>query len=431
MTTNYEYLRSVIDGLEETIAPPGKRRAKTNGAATLTEPLQDLGSQTTPWWRDPATIPRREFLFGRHYIRGCIGATIGAGGRAKTTLGSCEAVGMAIGRDLMTGTALASGPLRVWVLQGEEDQNELDRRFAATCQHYGVTEADLGGRLFVKSVCERPMRLAALVKTVPTLNQGVINEMKALIVANQIDVFMLDPFISFHAVNESANMDMDMVLKDALGSLAKATNSAGEIFHHPGKPKPGQETTVEDGRGASAIIWAVRSARVLNFMTPEEANKIGIAETDRRRHIRITNGKANMGPVGASTWIRIELEPLPNGDEIACGSLWTPPNPFDGVTAEDAKVAQRLSKGGAFRADVQSPQWFGWELAKHLKINVKHGAENAPKDMARIKEIIKTWVKNKVLEIDKREDDRRREKSFIVPGPVRMEGAYDDDDAVL
>ena len=116
---------------------------------------------------------------------------------------------------------------------------------------------------------------------------------------NRIDVFTIDPFISFHAVNENSNTDMDLVIKEGLGAVAGATNSAGEIFHHPGKPKPGQETTVDDGRGASAIIWAVRSARVLNFMTPEEARKIGIAEDVRRRYVRIANGKANMGPAGA------------------------------------------------------------------------------------------------------------------------------------
>src|SRR5262245_16988420 len=124
-----------------------------------------------PWWRDPATIPPRQFLFGQHYIRRHIGATIGAGGRAKTTLGTAEAIGMALGRDLMTKIALPSGPLRVWVLNAEEDQDELDRRFAAVCQLYKVSQADLGGRLFVQSIRKNPWRLATVVKSVPTLDQ--------------------------------------------------------------------------------------------------------------------------------------------------------------------------------------------------------------------------------------------------------------------
>jgi hypothetical protein len=85
-----------------------------------------------PWWRDPTTIPPRAFLYDRHYSRRNIGATIAAGGRAKTTLSVYEALSMALGRDLSNRLELASGPLRVWLLNGEEDQDELDRRIAAT-----------------------------------------------------------------------------------------------------------------------------------------------------------------------------------------------------------------------------------------------------------------------------------------------------------
>ena len=114
-----------------------------------------------PWWVDPATIPPRQFLYDRHYIRRAIGATIAAGGRGKTTLSVFEAVTMASGRDLVTGKPLPGGPLRVWLLNGEEDQDELDRRVAAVCQRYRVTQTDLGGRLFVQSVRTRQVSLPA------------------------------------------------------------------------------------------------------------------------------------------------------------------------------------------------------------------------------------------------------------------------------
>jgi hypothetical protein len=64
-----------------------------------------------PWSRDPATIPPREFLYGRHFIRKNIGATIGAGGRLKTSHGLFEAIEMAAGRNLTTGEQ--HDPLRV------------------------------------------------------------------------------------------------------------------------------------------------------------------------------------------------------------------------------------------------------------------------------------------------------------------------------
>jgi hypothetical protein len=384
-----------------------------------------------PWWRDPATIPPRAFLFGRHYQRRTVGATIGAGGRLKTTLAMCEGLGMGIGRDLLTGDQLAE-PLRVWDLNAEEDQDELDRRLAATCQHYSITKAMIAGRLFVQSVCDTPLRIATTINGVATLNRAVLDYLRTFILENKIDVFMLDPWISFHGVRESDNADMDLAIKEGLGAIAKATNSHCEIFHHPGKPKPGADvTTVEDSRGASAIIWAVRSARVLNFMTGPEATQLGILEADRRRYIRVANGKANMAPIGTANWLRIETENLVNGDEVACSSSWKPKNPFDGLTSRDVELARTLAQTGAYRNDVRSPEWFGFALAQHLKIPIKYKADNAPADLTRVKAIMKTWIKNNVLAIEIRIDENRREREYIVLGNYQDGSpnvSYDSDD---
>jgi AAA domain len=388
------------------------------------------------WWRDPATIPRRQFLYSKHYCRKTIGATIGAGGRLKTSNTLFEAIEMVVGRNLTTGEALPDGPLRVLILNGEEDQDELDRRIAAICQRYNISQADLGSRLFVKSVRDRPLRLATFARSVATLSRSALDALTRLIEQARADVFMLDPWVSFHAVNESSNPDMDLVIKEGLGAIASKTNSAGEILHHPGKPKPGQiDTTVEDARGASAIIWAVRSARVSNFMTPDEASKLGVIEEDRRRHIRFANGKANMGPVGKVEWVKIEVETLPNGDEVACASRWKPPNPFDGVNTAEMELARKLAQTGAYRADPRSSEWFGYALADLLHIPVAHGADNAPKDLARLKEIIRVWRKNKVLAVVSRPDESRHKRKFIVAGseakPSPDDALFLDDDIAL
>jgi hypothetical protein len=370
------------------------------------------------WWVDPEKIPPREFLYGKHYARGYVGASIGAGGRMKTSEGLFEAVEMACGFDLIDRKPLPTGPLRVADFNAEEEQDELDRRVAAICLRYNLTEKDLGGRLFVKSVRKRPLRFAALANGTPTLDQASLAALENFVTSKEIDVFMLDPWVSFHSLNESDNAHMDIVIKEGLGGIVERTRSAGEIFHHPGKPKPGQpDTVVEDARGASAIIWAVRSARVFNFMTPDAATKLGIAEDDRRRHIRVSNGKANMGPVGKAEWIKIEVENLPNGDEVAVSSPWKPADPFAGVSTADMHKCRELARTGEYRRDSRSPKWFGYVIAEVLKINVAHGAANDPKDLARVKQVLATWIKNKALKIDTRKDGGSREREFVVPGP--------------
>ena len=404
----------------------------------LAEGAKGDGAECEPWWCDPKTIPPREFLYSRHFIRKDISATIGAGGRGKTSNSHVEAVSMAVGRNLMTGQELPA-PLRVLILNGEETQDELDRRLAAVCQRHGISQADLSRRLFVRSVRAKPPRFATLVRGEAVLNQEALSALEAEIRANAIDIFILDPLISFHRVRENINEDMDLLIKEGFGGVASRTNSAGELLHHPGKPKPGAaENTVEDARGASAIIWAVRNARVFNFMTPDEAGKLGIPEDRRRRHIRISNGKANVGPLGKAEWITIQVEILPNGDEVACASRWSPPNPFDGISSTDMELARQLAQTGAYRADPRSPKWFGYALAEQLHIPITYRGDNDAKDIARLKSIIKTWLKNKALKIEIRKDDERKDREFIVAGsfasrtdPTGDNPHFADDDITL
>jgi AAA domain len=52
-------------------------------------------------WRDPSLIPRRQWLYGKHYIRKFVSATFAPGGLGKTSLVLVEAVAMASGRALL------------------------------------------------------------------------------------------------------------------------------------------------------------------------------------------------------------------------------------------------------------------------------------------------------------------------------------------
>jgi AAA domain len=416
-------------------SPQQPPRRNTLARNTDKQEKPKVRSAPISWWRDPATIPPRKSLYDGHYIRRAIGATVGAGGRAKTTRGGYEAVCMAAGFDIATKAELPEGKLRVWVCNGEEDQDELDRRISATCQHYGITQDDLGGRLFVQSVRDNPLRIATLVNNRPVIDQAVLKYMTDFITDNRIDVFMLDPLVSFHGVMENDNSHMDMVVKEGFGAIANSTNSAGEMFHHPGKAKPGQpDTSVEDGRGASAILWAVRSARVFNFMTPEEAAKLGMSEDDRKLHIRIANGKANMGPLGKAKWMKLLVEDLVNGDHVAVASPWSPPDPFKGLTTTDMELARTLAATGEYRADMRSPKWIGYALATHFSLSLSHKGHRDPKDLARVKAILEMWLKNKVLEIEERKDEDGKDRSFIIPGSFKPEpsttsaATYSDDE---
>ena len=371
------------------------------------------------WWRDPDAIPKREWLYtGKHYMRGDISATIAPGGLAKTTRGVQEAVDMA-----------ANYGLRVLLLNGEEDQDELDRRIAATCAYYGKTRDDLGCRLFAVSCRAKPPRFAITgERGVVQLNQGALDELEAFIKDNKIDAFMLDPLISFHRVAENLNEHMDLLLKEGLGGVASRTQSAGEVFHHVGKPKPGaQETTVDDARGASAIIAAVRSARVLNRMTAKEAAALGLVMNDdmRRRHIRIGNGKANKAPAGKAAWMRIDVQSLPSGDEIAVTRDWTPPASA-GLDPAIVAVARQLAQPGTYRADKRSPGWFGYALAPALGLTVVCGVSKSDEPESKQLDLtLRALYKMRAIANEERQDSHRETRQYVVAGPSTGEDSTD------
>jgi hypothetical protein len=389
---------------------------------------------------DPALIPRREWLYGRHYIRGAVSATIGAPGRLKSTTALTEMIGMTVGRNLMTGEQLPSGPLRAAYLNGEEVQDELDRRVAAICQHFELKPQDCGGRLWVRSTRDKPIRVAIRSPRGDAMVQGdVVTALTDWCDQRQIDVIGIDPLISFHTVRESDNGDMDLVCKEAFGAIA-GTRRAVDLVHHPRKLAPGESNaTVDDARGASAVLGAVRLARTFNFMTTAEAAQLGIVEDDRRRHVRIENGKSNPGPIGKAHWVKIETENLPNGDEVACSIRWSPPNPFDGVTVGDLRLVQKVVTTGEFRTDSRSPDWLGWWMAENLpRLNVKTRHSDKPRNKAeviRLSSILKTWKTNNALDTETRLDKTSQKREFFTVGttiepPQPARSADDDDDQI-
>ena len=106
---------------------------------------------------DPHTLPRRQFLYARHYIRGYLSVLVAPGGTGKTALMIAEAIDMTTGRNLLG----SPGPkLRVWYWNGEDPKDELERRFAAARLHYDINEIHIGDRLFVDSGLDTPLRIA-------------------------------------------------------------------------------------------------------------------------------------------------------------------------------------------------------------------------------------------------------------------------------
>ncbi len=203
---------------------------------------------------DPASIPRRQWLYGDHYIRGFVSATVAPGGLGKSSLTIAEALAMASGKPLLG--VKSRGQFRVWLWNGEDPRDELDRRISAAMQHYGLTPDDVGDRLLVDSGMEQEIVLARETRNGAIIVEPVAGALISALQRKKIDVFVADPFVSSHKVSENDNGAIDLVVK-RWAKIAFVTSSSIELVHHVRKTN-GEEVTVEDARGASALVNGTR-----------------------------------------------------------------------------------------------------------------------------------------------------------------------------
>lgn len=332
-------------------------------------------------WIETASIPPREWLYGRHYMRGMVSATAGIGGAGKSTLLNVELVSMAIGRDLLNdGEPLPTGPLYVWGHNGEDPYVELQRRIMAVCRHYGVTREDLGDRLKITSGRDSKMLLARELKgggslVMPTeTGDHVATEISK----RGIQVFVVDPFVTIHQVNENDNGMIDDVMT-ILRDLADKTNCAVEVAHHFRKLN-GDDPSVDSIRGASSIVGAARSARIVAGMTREEASKYSIEDEKRGYYSWLMNGKANMlPPTHRRQWMKMESVGLGNAkppfkaDEIGVITRWEPPETQTDLNGPEYRALRRAITEAnpltQLRASSGAEGWIGNLMAKALGLN--------------------------------------------------------------
>ncbi len=338
----------------------------------------------TPFiWRDPATLPPRPWLYGRHLLRGQVSVTVAPGGVGKSSLSIVEALAMTSGRELLGDWTAPN--LRVWVFNLEDPRDELDRRITAAMLHHAVEPEEVEGRLFVDSGRERPLCVAVQARIGVNIMRPVFDDLAAQIEARGIDVVIVDPFVSSHQVDENGNGAIDLVVKE-WARLATRCNCAIELVHHTRKTN-GAEASTEDARGASALLGAARSGRVLNKMSDEMKRDAGVTD-DPCTFFAVDRDKANLAPAGKRVWRRMASFALANGDMVGVAEAWEWPDTFEGVNVADLLRVQQAIDGWQLRySDQAGAEWVGCTVATTLGLN-------PTSDRRRIKRMIETWLKS-------------------------------------
>jgi hypothetical protein len=289
---------------------------------------------------DLATLPPREWLYGRHYQRRTVGGTVAPGGFGKTTLCMVEAIAMATCRNLLGEQP--EQQLRVWFHNGEDSRDELSRRLGAICLHFGIPQEELSGWFFMTSGNEIPLRVAKGYSNLQIDNR-LIKHITEAVGDNQIDLAILDPLVTLHGVPENDTGKMDTVIRIFAG-ISDAQDCAIELSHHTRKLLAGSVTDygVDDMRGAGSQKDAMRAVRMLNQMTQRDAEAVGIPEHERTTHFRVDRVKGNNAPPHAATWRRFVNVELPNGDDVGVVVPWEFPG--QGTTSPEKAEAERKSE---------------------------------------------------------------------------------------
>jgi hypothetical protein len=414
----------IADAEKEAVEKEGQTKARSgmrviNGGKAAPADDDKPISPTRFKLRPANEVPRREWIYDNHVIRRFASLTAGPGGGGKSSDILIEGLAVATGRPLLGVHPVARG--RVWYWNGEDPQEETERRVAAACQHYGISAEELDGWFFTDSGRDLPIDVASIKRGEIVVDDALRDGIAAAITEAKIDWLILDPFIATHTVPENLNTEMKKAGK-VFVDIADETNCAVEIVHHVTKSNAiGDDSGIYGARGAGALIDLVRSARILKPMDADTAAKLGIE--DYEGTFSIAKGKANLAKKDqrVAAWRRMIGVGLPNGtedlpgDDVGVCTAWTPPDVMEGLTAKDLRAVQMAINAVSSppKENERAADWVGYVVASTLGLDVGEGLTKAERNglqnagRAKVRAFLKAWAKSEALVSDTIHDSRR------------------------
>lgn len=389
--------------------------ARRDGAGGQDAPAQAMQSQVpdaqnedgeAPTWPTPLTefnemaIPRREWVYGNSYIRKYVSVIAAAGGIGKTSLSTVEGLSICTGQPLLGETVKET--CKVWIVNLEDPRSEMLMRTLAAMKHFGLSEKDVAGNLFLDGEDDIEITLAAEGREGLTKNDALLDYMRDKIIENDIGVVIIDPFVSTHLVNENSNASIQAVVA-MFRDLARQTRAAVVLVHHTRKGN-GEDANVDSVRGAGSLIGAARSARVINRVSKEDAERLGVKPDEALGIFRVDDGKANLAPPSDKAVYRrmIGVE-LANGEWVGVATAFELPDEWEGMGEDVINNMLRTIDAGPFPNDEgeeyysSRPQdkarWVGQVITDYPFAKAEHF-----KTEAQAKAIIRQWLKSGLLQ---------------------------------
>jgi hypothetical protein len=381
--------------------------------------------------RNPKTIPPRAWLYKPSYVRQFTTGTLAHGGVGKSTLLTAEAVAMASGKAIL-GVAPVER-LRVALWNGEDPVDELVRKVEAVRKYYQLKPEDLDGYLYLDSGRDFPIQIATQDRTGTRIAKPVVKELITALKDAKIDVLIIDPFVSTHAVSENDNSAIEQVAR-TWNEIAEAANCSVHLAHHSVKAR-GRDAEGMDFRGGGAALAKLRHLRVLNALQPKNAQKLGIPMAQASLHFRADQGKGNLAPPSANeTWFKLQSISLENADidrdglgaesdKVGVVATWTPPQPGLDPSREQLEEVFQLMGDKIWKKTSQSQEdWVGSPIAKILGLSIAE-----PNDRKQLRDLVALWLHEGILvnKTPEQSDENGNKREGYAVGKLPLE--HDDE----
>jgi len=119
---------------------------------------------------------------------------------------------MAAGKQLLQDRIMR--PLRVVLINLEDNRSTMDKRIAAAMRHYKLKPSQIGDRLTVIAKGEIKFKIA---KRLPNgeveRNEQVMKALTELMKEKKADVLSIDSFVRTHKVRENENSEIEQVIE--------------------------------------------------------------------------------------------------------------------------------------------------------------------------------------------------------------------------
>lgn len=399
--------RAVADRRREGLARSRRRSGKANrhlpgNSRGPKFEVRDIGNLK----HKPAP---RGWLLGLAFCRKFLSQLFADGAVGKTALRYAQYLALASGRSITSERVFVR--CRVLILSFEDSIDELERRLWAAMLHYGIEPAEVAGWLFYAALSRDAGKIMVMDEKGRVVEGELKVTLEQLITELKLDLVGLDPFVKTHSVSENSNDAIDAVAQ-VLTDLGHKYDIAVDVPHHitKGTADPGN---AQKGRGASAFVDAGRLAYTLTPMTEDEAKLFGILPEERRSYIRLDKGKVNITPPArTAAWFRLvgvalgnATETYPHGDNVQTVEPWVPPEIWDGFSVELRNIILDEIDAGMPNGQRYSDHASAKDRAATAVVT-KHVPD---KNEAQAREVIKEWIKTRVLERRAYDDPERRE----------------------